>query len=105
MALSPRIYSWFPTSDLLSPLFFPEPMDMPQHRLPGDVWEHLLSDCFLSVSRISVHFFPFLIGTVLAGSCGWNVVLGKPCGGGGGRGLAVDVLLSGCDLWHRMFYS
>jgi hypothetical protein len=52
-----------------------------------------------------VHFFPFLIGTVLAGSCGWNVVLGKPCGGGGGRGLAVDVLLSGCDLWHRMFYS
>lgn len=40
---------------------------------------------FCHVSKTSVHFFPALIGTILAESCQWNVVLGK-CWGRDGCG-------------------
>lgn len=55
---------------------------------------------FCHVSKISVHFFPAVIGTILAGFCRWNVVVGS-C-----RGRDVcRVPVSDCDLWQRKFYS
>ena len=77
-------------------MFFPGSFDTPQCRLAGDVWEHLFFCC---VSNISWYIFPLLIGTVLAGSWRWNVVVGEP--GGVGRGSPG----SSCDLWQRMFQS
>lgn len=41
---------------------------------------------FCHVSKISVHFFPAVIGTILAGFCQWNVVVGSCRGRDGCRG-------------------
>lgn len=56
---------------------------------------------FGRMSNISGHFFLLLIGTVLAVSHRWNVVLGNSWGGG----LAMGVPVSSCDLWQRTFHS
>lgn len=48
----------------------------------GGVCKHLLSACFSVVPPTFLSTsFPLLIGTVLAASCRWNVVLGGVPGG------------------------
>ena len=94
VALSCGIYGQVLTNDPLSHVFFPGSFDPRQCRLKGDVWEHLFFCC---VSNISWYIFPLLIGTVLAGSWRWNVVVGEP--GGVGKGSPGG----SCDLWQRIF--
>lgn len=52
----------------------------------GHLGTPALRRLFCHVSKILVHFFPAVIGTILAGFCQWNVVVGSCRGRDGCRG-------------------
>lgn len=102
VALSHGIYDQVSTNELLSHFFFPWVCWYASTQTPGGcLGTPAFRLLFSRMSNISGHFFPLLMGTVLAVSHRWNVVLGNSWGGG----LAMGVPVSSCDLWQRTFHS
>lgn len=81
VALSCGIYDQVLTNDLFSHLLFPGAVATPLGGCLGTPAVRLL---FCRASNISGHLVALLIGTVLAVSRSWNVVLGTSCGVGNG---------------------